>query len=61
MCEGCHYCDYPYRAKTPIQIDGEYRTLTFNKDEDVWDVAKKIIEETKEVNKNMGKSFDIGN
>ena len=61
MCEGCQYCDYPYRAKTPIQIDGEYRTLTFNKDEDVWDVAKKIIEETKEVNKNMGKSFDIGN
>ena len=61
MCEGCQYCDYPYEAKSPVQIDGEYKTLTFKKDEDVWDIVKKIIEETKEVNRNMGKSFDIGN
>ena len=61
MCEGCPYCDYPYKTKPPIKIDGEYRILTFKKDSEVWDIVEKIIEETKEVNENMGKSFDIAN
>ena len=61
MCGGCSYCHYPYEAKAPIQIDGKYKTLTFKEDRDVWNIVEKIIEETKEVNKNMGKSFDIAN
>lgn len=60
-CEGCRYCNYPYKAQVPIKIDGEYKTLTFNKDSEVWDIVEKIIEDTKEVNENMGKSFDIAN
>ena len=61
MCEGCLYCEYPYQAKSPVLIDGNYKTLTFREDKDVWDIVEKIIEETKEVNKGMGKSFDIAN
>jgi len=33
--------------------------LSFKNDEDVWDIVHKLIKETREVNKEMGKSFDI--
>ena len=42
-------------------IDGKYKSLLFKNDDDVWDIISKLIEETKGVNKSMGKSFDIGN
>ena len=61
VCGGCKYCDYPYKAQVPVKIDGEYKTLTFKEDSDVWDIVDKLIEETKEVNLKMGKSFDIAN
>ena len=40
-------------------VDGEYKTLLFENDDDVWKIVDKLIEETKMVNIDMGKSFDI--
>ena len=42
-------------------IDGVRPVKTFRNDDDVKEVIDLIIEETREVNKNMGKSFDIAN
>ena len=61
MCEGCRHHSYPYKAEVPVRIDGEYKTLTFKEDSDVWNIVDKLIEDTKEVNMKMGKSFDIAN
>ena len=55
-CEGCELHDYPYEAEVPIS--GE-KNRVFKCDEDVWDVAKLLIAETKETNEKMGKDFDI--
>ena len=54
--EGCRFHDYPYEAEVPIS--GE-KNRVFKCDEDVWDVVKLLIAETKETNKKMGKDFDI--
>ena len=42
-------------------IDGVRPVKTFRNDNDVKEVIDLIVEETREVNKNMGKSFDIAN
>ena len=55
-CEGCDFHNYPYEAQVPIS--GEANRV-FTCDEDIWDVVKLLIAETKETNKKMGKSFDI--
>ena len=55
-CEGCRIHTYPYEAQVPIS--GEANRV-FTCDEDIWDVVKLLIDETKETNKKMGKSFDI--
>ena len=57
-CEGCEFHTYPYEAQVPIS--GEANRV-FTCDEDIWDVVKLLIAETKETNKKMGKSFDIVN
>ena len=43
----------------PVTVDGEYKTKTFNNNEDVWEVIDLIIEEIKETNKSNNKSFNI--
>ena len=40
-------------------IDGKREIRTFNCKDDIWDVIDLIIEETKEVNEEQGKDFDI--
>ncbi len=55
-CEGCEFHTYPYEAQVPIS--GEANRV-FTCDEDIWDVVKLLIAETKETNEKMGKSFDI--
>ena len=42
------YHEYPYKAQIPIIIDGKYEVRTFTSDEDVWDVIRLLIDETKE-------------
>ena len=61
-CEGgddCKFHDFPYKAQIPILIDGKRETRVFRCNEDVQDVIKLLIQETKEFNKE-GKSFDVG-
>jgi hypothetical protein len=43
----------------PVKVDGEYETRTFTCEEDVWDVVRLIIEETKEMNEAKRKDFSI--
>ena len=52
------YHKYPYKAQIPVLIEGSYETRTFTSDDDVWDVIRLIIDETKEENK-KGRSFNI--
>ena len=42
------YHKYPYEAQIPIVIEGKYETRTFTSDEDVWDVIRLLIDETKQ-------------
>ena len=42
-------------------IDGVRPVKTFRNDDDVKEIIDLIIEETREANKDMGKSFDIAN
>jgi len=42
------YHEYPYKAQIPILIDGKYEVRTFTSNEDVWDVIRLLIDETKE-------------
>jgi len=42
------YHEYPYEAQIPILIDGKYEVRTFTSNEDVWDVIRLLIDETKE-------------
>ena len=61
-CEGgnsCSFHDFPYKAQIPVLIKGKRETRVFTCKEDVEDVIKLLIEETKEFNKE-GKSFDVG-
>ena len=57
-CEGCSYHQFPYKAQLPIIIDGKREERTFSCKEDVYDVVKLLIKETKEIN-SKGKSFDV--
>tara|TARA_R110002020_G_scaffold221997_1_gene430286 strand:+ start:3810 stop:4190 length:381 start_codon:yes stop_codon:yes gene_type:complete len=50
--------EYPYKAQIPVLIEGKYETRTFTSDDEVWDVIRLIIDETKEENKKGG-SFNI--
>ena len=58
-CEGCDFHDFPYKAQIPVLIDGKRERRIFRCEEDVQDVIKLLIQETKEFNKE-GKSFDVG-
>ena len=58
-CGGCSYESYPYKAQLPVMIDGKRETWEFKSNDDVFRVVDLIIEETKEFNKESGKSFDI--
>ena len=60
-CEGCPYHVYPYTAQSPVMENVKYITKEFRSDEDVWSVIDLIIKETKTVNKEQKKSFDIAN
>ena len=42
-------------------VDGVRPVKTFRNDDDVKEIIDLIIEETREANKDMGKSFDIAN
>ena len=58
-CEGCDFHEFPYKAEVPILIDGKRERKIFRCEEDVQDVIKLLIEETREIN-SKGKSFDVG-
>lgn len=55
----CQYKQYPYKAQIPLQVDGRYPTLTFEKDEDVQKVIDGLVEEVKDINEKKGKDFNI--
>ena len=55
----CQYKQYPYEAQIPLQVNGRYPTLTFEKDEDVQKVIDDLVEEVKDINKKKGKDFNI--
>jgi hypothetical protein len=40
-------------------VDGEYSSVVFKNKKDVWNVIDLIIEETKEMNETMDKSFEV--
>lgn len=42
------YHEYPYKAQIPILIEGKYETRTFTSNDEVWDVIRLLIDETKE-------------
>ena len=61
-CEGgnsCKFHEFPYKAQIPVLVDGKRETRLFRCKEDVQDVIKLLIEETREIN-SKGKSFDVG-
>ena len=58
-CEGCDFHEFPYKSEIPIIIDGKRERRIFRCKEDVQDVIKLLIEETREFNK-KGRSFDVG-
>ena len=58
-CGGCKFHNFPYEAQLPVMIDGKYETRIFNCEEDVWDVIRLMIEETKEMNLKHNKNFNI--
>ena len=58
-CGGCQYESYPYKARLPVLIDGNYETWEFKSDEDVLEVIDLIIEETKQFNIEFNKDCDI--
>ena len=58
-CEGCDFHEFPYKSEIPIIIDGKRERRIFRCEEDVQDVIKLLIEETREIN-SKGKSFDVG-
>ena len=61
-CEGgnsCKFHEFPYKSEIPILVDGKRETRLFKCKEDVQDVIKLLIEETREIN-SKGKSFDVG-
>lgn len=60
-CGGCNYHSFPYKAVSPVLIDGKRQEKTFKSKEDVWDIIDLIVQETKEVNEEQGKDFDIAN
>lgn len=47
-CGGCSYHHFPYKAKPPIKIDGEHKTVEFNSLEDVWGIIDLLQQEIKE-------------
>ena len=58
-CGGCQYESYPYKARLPVLIDGNYETWEFKSDDDVLKAIDLIIEETKQFNIDNNKHFDI--
>ena len=42
------YHEYPYKAQIPILIDGKYETRTFTSDDEVWNIIRLLIDETKQ-------------
>ena len=42
------YHEYPYKAQIPILIEGKYETRTFASDDEVWDIIRLLIDETKQ-------------
>ena len=42
------YHEYPYEAQIPILIEGKYKTRTFTSSDEVWDVIRLLIDETKQ-------------
>ena len=40
--------EYPYKAQIPILIEGKYETRTFTSNDEVWDVIRLLIDETKQ-------------
>ena len=42
------YHEYPYKAQIPILIDGKYETRTFTSNDEVWDIIRLLIDETKQ-------------
>lgn len=59
QCGGCQYEEFPYNARPPIQIEGEYKEKTFNNVEDVWSIIDLLIDEVKSFNESGEKKFDI--
>ena len=53
------YHTYPYKAQIPVLIDGSYQKRTFTSNDNVWDVIRLIVEETKQANLEGG-DFSIG-
>jgi len=52
------YHTYPYKARIPIQINGEYETRTFTSKDDVLSIVGLLSKEVHQRNKEGG-SFDI--
>jgi hypothetical protein len=42
------YHEYPYKAQIPILIEGKYETRTFTSSDEVWDIIRLLIDETKQ-------------
>ena len=42
------YHEYPYEARIPVLIEGKYETRTFTSNDEVWDIIRLLIDETKQ-------------
>ena len=42
------YHEYPYKAQIPILIEGKYETRTFTSSDEVWNIIRLLIDETKQ-------------
>lgn len=57
-CGGCRYCNFPYRAKPPVKVNGKYKEKLFKSKEDVWSVIDLLLQETEDLNKIRGNDYD---
>ena len=58
-CGGCQYCEFPYEAQLPVKTENGYETREFKSQDDVWAVINLIAQETRQLNLEQGKDFDV--
>ena len=57
-CGGCKYHSFPYKAESPVRVDGKTQVLEFVCKDDIWEVIDAIKKESEDL-KSKGYNIDI--